>query len=168
MYILLLVIVLLAALLEILSVRDRSDNIYVKVVLSKLQAEPGETIAVKITVKNNGNLPASFIRVYADFPEDVSCRGDLRTEVRKDRLCVPVVFRLRGHQEKTETLEFSSSRRGLQSVSVDDVQTGDFLGIRTSKIHPYIRRQFLVYPEASDSDELPDVSGSFYGEMSAR
>lgn len=168
MWIFLIVILLLAALLESLSLRGGAGCADGDLSLSKTRAEAGERVELTLTARNLGRLPMSYLALRVGFP--LCAQLSEAADVRRDRSLQTVseVFRLWGRRSRSRDLSFSIPKRGVHTVSGRDLARGDFLGLRLSTGRLDCRRTLLVYPPPLRSDALLEALGSEYGEMSAR
>ena len=168
MLIFLIVILLLAALLESLSLRGGTSCVDADFTLSKNRAEPDEPVALTLAVGNRGRLPISYCTVRCGFP--LSAALSEATNVQRDLyLCtVTELFRLWGRQRVERSLPFSVGQRGVHTIAGREVSRGDFLGLRVESGRCATRRVLLVYPRRLESSALLEALGSYCGELTAR
>ena len=168
MWIFLIVILLLAALLEALSLRGGAARADGDFVLSKTRAEAGETVELCLTVRNLGRLPISYLAAKIGFPLTAALPES--ADIRRDRSLATVteVFRLWSRQSRSRALPFAIQKRGVHTISGKSLERGDFLGLQLSTERLDCRRMLLVYPPRLESGALLEALGSECGEMSAR
>ena len=168
MLIFLIVILLLAALLEGLSLRGGTSCVDADFTLSKTRTEPDEPVELTLSVGNLSRLPITYCTVRCGFPLSVSLPEGL--SVHRDLyLCtVSELFRLWGRQRAVRTLPFSVGRRGVHTISGREINRGDFLGLRVETGRCATRRVLMVYPRRLESSALLEALGSYCGELTAR
>ena len=168
MLIFLIVILVLAALLEFLSLRGGTECIDADFSLSKNRCETSDPIELTVTAVNSGRLPISWLTLRIDFPLSAALPADVQVKSDFSQVVVSETFRLWGREKKSRSLSFSVPKRGVHSISGRDVSRGDFLGIRTEEAYFELRRMLLVYPQRLESSALIEALGSYCGELSAR
>lgn len=168
MYVFLIVILVLAALLELMSLRGGSANVRTALELSEKRIEPGAEASLSVTAENVGRLPVSYLCVKPNFPLCASFPGGVSAVRELYFHTVPVVFRLWGRQKKTRQLSFRIEKRGVHRILVSELEKGDFLGLRTVSEQVSLRRDLLVYPSRLESGALLEALGADSGELSAR
>jgi len=168
MWIFLIVILLLAALLESLSLRGGAGCADGDFSLSKTRAEAGETVELDLTARNLGRLPISYLSLRLGFPLSAQLPEDADTRRDRSLLTVTEVFRLWGRRSRSRALAFSIPKRGVHTVAGRELARGDFLGLRLSTGRLDCRKTLLVYPPPLRSSALLEALGSECGEMSAR
>ena len=168
MWIFLIVILLLAALLEALSLRGGAARADGDFILSKVRAEAGETIELRLTVRNLGRLPISYLAARIGFPLTAALPEEADVKLDRSLATVTEVFRLWGRQIRSRSLPFTICKRGVHTISGRTLERGDFLGLRLSTARLDCRRIILVYPPRLESGALLEALGSECGELSAR
>ena len=168
MLVFLVVILLLAALLESLSLRGGTAHVSTALSLDRNHAEPDAPVTLEMSVTNGGRLPISYLALIVGFP--LSAELPAGADVHRDPslLTLHSVFRLWGRQTLRRSMIFSVSRRGVHAVNARAIERGDFLGIRTETERLSIRRELVVYPRPYAHDALTEAMGSYFGELSAR
>ncbi len=168
MLIFLIVLLVLAALLEYLSIRSGTSRIGADFTLSRTRTEIRESVELVIDLRNSGRLPISYGLVRIDcpltavWPEGTSLRRDLT------RCTIEHMFRLWGRRGTERSLPFQMERRGVFTFEGRELVRGDFLGLRLEKSRFDTRRTILVYPPRLNDSRLAEALGSTFGELSAR
>ena len=168
MLLFLVVILLLAALMEYLSLRGGAACVDADFTLSKTRVEPLEDTELITSVRNTLRLPISYCMLRISFP--LSALLPEGTDARRELyLCsVSDVYRLWGRQTKHRSLRFQMKKRGVYAVNGREVCRGDFLGLQLSSGRFDTHRTILVYPPRLESAWLSEALGSYCGEMTAR
>ena len=168
MYVFLIVILVLAALLELLSLRGGAACTNAELTLSVNRTEPGEPVEVTVTAANEGRLPVSYLSVRTVYPLCASIPDvvPVTEELYTREVCE--VFRLWGRQKKTHRMTFCIEKRGVHRILAKEIQKGDFLGVRTVTEQLTLRRDLLVYPRRMEDSALLEALGTDSGEASAR
>jgi len=168
MIIFLIVVLVLAAILEYMSLRGGISGVDVDFSLSTMRSEPGEDITIETRVKNLSRMPVSYLCVRTSYPlcaklpEGVSERGDLC-------LCtVSDIYRFWLKQKISRKMTFSIEQRGVHIIAGKDIQRGDFLGLKSATGNLPQRREVLIYPRRLESSALIEALGNYCGETSAQ
>lgn len=164
----LVVILLLAALLETLSLRGGTARVGVSLGLDRNHTEPDEPVTLDMTVTNGARLPISYLALSVGFPLSATLPAGADVHRDPSLLTLHSVFRLWGRQTLRRSMTFSVGRRGVHAVNARALDRGDFLGLRTETERLSIRKELVVYPRPFAHDALTEAMGSYFGEMSAR
>ena len=167
MVIFLIVILLLAALLEYLSLRVGLSCVDADFVLSKMRTEPDEPVELTVQIGNTGRLPITYGAYSLSFPLSASLPDGIDLRNERDHIAVRDVFRLWGRRSVARSLRFSLARRGVYTVAGRELVRGDFLGIQLTSERFDTRRTVLVYPRRLESSALNQALGSYSGLLSA-
>lgn len=168
MLVFLLVLLLLAALLEYLSLRSGTSCIEADFQLSRNRTEAHTPLELVTTVRNDSRLPISFgalsiaFPLSAVLPENAAVQHELYLTLLTD------TFRLWWKQSVTRTIQFEMDRRGVYTFFGRELSRGDFLGIHLESERFYVRRTLIVYPQRLENDALTEALGAYCGELSAR
>ena len=168
MLVFLIVLLLLAALLEYLSLRSGTSCIEADFNLSKNRTEAHMPIDLTTGVKNTSRLPVSFCALSiacplsAVLPENAAVQRELYLTLLTD------TFRLWWKQSVERTITFTMDRRGVYTFSGRELCRGDFLGVHLQSERFYVRRSLIVYPQRLRNDALTEALGAYCGELSAR
>lgn len=168
MLIFLAVVLLLAALLEYLSIRSGTSPIDADFALSRTRTEIRESVELVTTLRNKGRLPISYGLMRVDCP--FAAVWPEGTVLRRDtsRCTIEHMFRLWGRRSKELRLPFTMERRGVFAFQGRELVRGDFLGLRLENSRFDTRRTLLVYPPRLNSSSLTEALGSSFGALSAR
>ena len=167
MFVFLIVILLLAALLEYLSLRGGLSWVDADISLSKNRTEADAPVELRILIANTGLLPISYglIRISfplcASFPEGADIRRDVRLCTLTD------VFRLWGRRSVQRSITFRIEKRGVYTIAGRELARGDFLGLRLDSGRFDARSTLLVYPPRLESAALQQALGDYSGMLSA-
>ena len=168
MLIFLIVILILAALLEALSLRGSVSSLEADFSISKRSAEPSQAVELQSVVHNAGRLPVSYGVVQIAFPTEADFPE--RTILEHGELSVTVSdpFRLWGRQTVEHRLPFQIDRRGVYHIYGREICRGDFLGLNIKSAHLEGHRTLLVYPPRLSNETLTQALGSDFGDQIAR
>ena len=168
MWIFLVVILLLAALLEYLSLRGGAACIDGDFSLSEKRVEIGEELTLTTAVRNTSRLPVTYCTLQLSFPlsaalpEGVNGKDDLYLRILTD------LFRLWGRGSVERSMRFSMTKRGVFLIAGREIGRGDFLGLKTRTGRFDTRRTVIVYPERLQSGKLTEALGNSCGELTAQ
>ncbi len=168
MLIFLVVLLLLAALLEYLSLRGGAACVDADFKLSKTRTETMEDVELITSVHNGSRLPISYCLLRIAFP--LSAVLPKGTDAKRELyLCsVSDVYRLWGRQTKRRSLKFQMSKRGVYTLKGREISRGDFLGLQLSPGRFDAFQSIIVYPPRLDNETITEALGSYCGELSAR
>ncbi len=168
MAVFLIVVLLLAALFEFLSLRAGAESVDAVFSLSKSRIEIPDTVEIVTKVRNRGRLPISYCLLRVAFP--LSAILPERADVSWDPqfLILSDVHRLWGRSAKEHRMSFRMARRGVYSFIGREICRGDFLGLRVESRHFYIRSSLVVYPQRLESAALSEALGSYCGDIIAQ
>ena len=167
MLVFLIVILLLAALLEYLSLRGGLSCVDADFVLAKKRTEPDEAVELTVRIGNTGRLPISYGAYSLAFPLSASLPDGVDRRNERDHIAVRDVFRLWGRRSVARSLRFSLAKRGVYTVAGKELARGDFLGVQLMTDRFDTRRTILVYPRRLESSALNQALGSYSGLLSA-
>ena len=163
-----LILVALAAGLEVYSKKHALDGLKARKVPEDLLVEPGQPARLHLTVSNQKGWPRplvslklhlgpSFELEEADFiHKDIMGRG--RT--------VQLVTWLRPHQEASWQVEMRLSRRGRYLVEPLYLGSGDFLGLAQMTRQAAGMQELIVPPREAVMPSLDAAMGGLLGELS--
>ncbi len=164
----LIVVLLLAAIVELVSLRDALKRITYYSKPSVRVAEPDSEFTLSVTVENKGKLPISYILAKIRLPMVCVLPEGLTVRDSKFKKECHMVFRFRPLQRIKRELRLKISKRGVYSFDGADVLRGDFLGIRNTIRDYLLSEEVIVYPERTTSDKLLSSVGNYCGEVSSR
>ena len=161
------VLLLLAALLEYLSLRGGLSCVDADFTLSKTRTEPDTPVELTTDVRNTARLPISYGALRIAFPLSASFPDG--ADVRRDpqQCTLSDVFRLWGRRRAVRSLRFSMGRRGVYTLAGRELARGDFLGLQLVSGRFDVRRTLLVYPPRLESAALSQALGAYSGLLSA-
>ncbi len=149
----LVVLVLLGAVFEFLSLKDNLAKISYHAIPSKLGYEPGEVFQLITTVANYGYRAIPLLRLEETFPEGIQNAS---------------LLQIRGRQKITRTVQASLSKRGVYYLEGCRLSCGDFLGVRENTKEIRQREEFVIFPELLQSASVLQALSGYYGDFSAR
>ncbi len=161
------VILLLAALLEYVSLRSGTSCVDVDFRLSDVRTEPEAPIELTSVVSNHGRLPITYLALTFAFPLAASLPEHMEAHKDLQFQTIEETYRLWGRQSVERWMQFSIKNRGVYTVSGKQIGRGDFLGIRTQRAYLDVRRSVLVYPRRLENADLVSALGAISGDMAA-
>lgn len=171
-YVLIFGVILIFAVLEILSLRLSERSVFTRLETDLSLCAPEEEVTLRYTVTNRSFLPLLFVGLSVYFDEDVEvCPPDgtgQKWTLRKDFSGVYAEQRMRlmPHSRRTGVVHFRIRRRGLHTLGLHYVETGDYLGIKTSV--RTVEGTERIVCTAQNWDEEPEFKplGGLLGEVS--
>jgi len=111
---------------------------------NRLTAEVGETVAVHVTVRNQGKLPVPWVLLEDVLPQRALHKPPFGLRLTGNSLKLAV---LRSNQSKTMNYQLECHRRGYFQLGPTVLETGDLFGLhRRYRVgdHP---NYLMVYPK---------------------
>lgn len=167
-------VIILFGVIEFLSLRISEKAVSAHLETDLRLCAPGEEITMRYTVTNNSFLPLFYVCISIHFGGDFYVlppeEGRQKWTVRKDITGTHVKQRmnLMPHQSCTGRVSFRVSRRGLHTFGAYYVETGDYLGIKTSL--RTAEGEERVVCTAHNWEEEPEFNpyGGILGDVSVR
>ena len=103
----------------------------------------GDEVEVKLTIKNQGWLPALWLLLHETYPLSLSITPFFRE-----------VISLPGQATHTLTYKLRARRRGYYQIGPLTVQTGDLLGLNQKEAGRVGSDTLIVYPKIKTMSEL--------------
>ena len=168
-----LAVILCFAALEYLSLFLPARCIQAKVESDLPLCSPDEEITLRYTITNTSFLPMLFVCFSVYFDDTAEIRETEQWQsahVRRDYSGLHVEHRLRlmPHSRYTGRLRFSLGKRGLHSIGKLYLETGDYLGVRSTVRSEDAAQRIIC--TASLQPETPALSplGGLLGDVSVR
>lgn len=168
MYVFLIVVLLLAVLLEYLSIRTGSASANYNFSLSEMRTEPGQEISMICVMKNLSRLPVTYLSVRTSFPLETTLPEGLLINDEHELSYVTDIFRMWGKQKITRSLPFSLEKRGVHTICAKEICRGDFLGLSSDTNILSIIRKVVIFPKRLESTSLVEALGNYCGELAAQ
>lgn len=168
MFLFLIILILLGALMEILSLRRDPSLLEMDYSISTDAAEPGKPFAVQTVLTNKSRIPVSYLAVREYYPEYAVVPDGVTTQAARTGLLVRNICRMKSRRRKKLALEVSISKRGVHIFTADSIEFGDFLGFRVISKKIALQREIVIYPEALENPGLSQALSSFCGDIAAR
>ena len=168
MAIFLIVILVMAALLEYLSMRGGEACVEADFELSGRKTETNTDVELITRVRRLYWLPVSYCEIGIDLPP--SARLPEGADIRRDgnRSTLRDVYRLWSRRPRERRMTIQMEKRGAFLFSGRTVRRGDFLGISLTDERFDVHRTILVYPPRMQSAELSEALGSYSGLLAAQ
>ena len=165
---LLIIIVVLCAILEIISLKRDPEKLEFDYAISVPCTEPGVPFNVQAIVTNKSRVPVSYLSVREVFPAAADVPEHLVYRLRDNDVFIKKVCRLKSSQRKKLTMETSIEKRGVHTFRSDSMEFGDFLGFREILRKIPFFHEIVVYPVRIDYPKLTDALGRFCGDIAAK
>lgn len=138
---------------------------------SKVLLEPGETFALECETRNEGKLPAMFVRVNMYLPQGTSVTeaadGHVVDSGYSNSL-VEMKFSLKGRSKVRRNINMSVGARGVYHVGKLQLGVGDLLGLNENSVFCGDETKIVVMPEMCRDEQVHKVVGGFIGDISVR
>ena len=106
--------------------REWIENISATRECSRLTAQIGDTVAVIVEVKNEGNFPIPWLLLEDSLPRSALLQRPPRIKVKKRRLAIA---RLKSHGQMTMLYQVTFLMRGYYQLGPLLVESGDLFGL---------------------------------------
>ena len=159
--------------LELISLGPAAKRVRVDCRTDLSLAEPDEIITLRYKVCNLSALPKLCLGVSIYFGEDAVIREDAGwMEKYADKNAAGVSFQrhfaLLPHTVATGKVRFSLTKRGVHPIGKLYIETGDFLGFRSSVISQDADRSIICTARLRDEEPETQTLGGLLGEISVR
>lgn len=170
-----LLLAVLAAALEWLSLEHCLDGLEAEAGISRRAAECGETFTITTAVSSRRRLPVLFLHLTERVPGELDAAlegsGAVRHQVLTHEGMVSTLEQtlyVMPRQKVTRTLTASLPRRGRYVMDELTIQAGDFLGLRERSLQLRVRREIVILPPRADLSAFEPAFGNYLGDMSVR
>lgn len=170
MLVFLIILLLVAAGLELSSLRGDLSHIRYECSIDKRSCEPGESFQITSVVANRRRLPVAFLRLEEHLPRELEIVQANTLDLREEKGFLnhySTIF-LMPRQALTRVVTASLPARGRYIFRGAEIYSGDFLGLRELGHSFRLAEEIVVFPPAADLPELEDTLGGFLGEMSVQ
>ena len=158
---------------EVLSLVLDNRHVILRCEADMTLTEPGETVTLTYRVRNTAFWPLCFVGFSVLFPEGVELRED--ESWKQSHAVGSLVGKMYSfetgllpHRVLRGRIRFALTRRGVHSLGKIYVQTGDFLGFRSSVRSFEIPGSIIcTAAPAADAPALEPLGG-FLGDVSVR
>ncbi len=160
MFPLLVIVILVALVLQRISVRSASDagSIRYECKPSVRSCEPGAEFLVFSTVQNHSRFRTPAIRIEEHFPRSLNVleseQFNVKTISEEHRIYYSTVT-LRRRQQIKRSLRASISERGEYVFTYADFHAGDFLGFWENDYRIENDRRIVIYPPRLEGAGIP-------------
>ena len=166
---LVLILVVLAAVLESLSVKDPLRRVTYEVSPSKPAVDPGEAFELISVARNYRRMPVPFVHMKEDLPKEIQILDSKAvTGSSPTHLILESKFYLMPRQGFTRRVPVSLPQRGLYSCTGALLGAGDFLGIKTTWRRFSLEKEIVVLPAPAHCPAELEAVGGFLGDVSVR
>jgi len=171
MLVFLIIIILLAIILQYMSMKNALRGINYNYTCTKHLVEPDEVFDVVTTLTNQSSRFIPFVRLSETIPFRVKVlhsQAKLSVDIGNNLLHISTTYLL-PKSKLDRRLPVSISKRGCYRFRGADVSCGDFLGLEETTERFYIyNNEVVVYPKEAQTDNLHNMFGGFFGDMSVR
>ena len=139
----------------------------------KVLAEPDQTICLTTTVRNISRLPVLYLSLLEYLPGQLNAQEDptwCRKHLKRhyDELSCDTRLFLLPHRRYEKRFRFSLPERGAYPLGKYYLETGDFLGAKSSYRDGQIGQTVVIMPRRAANHEAIRTLGGFLGEISVR
>lgn len=163
----LLMLAVILAVAEYISLRLGLDGVEYDVHPSKTIAEPDEPLQLITVIVNRRRRFLPFIRLNEDVPDALDIVDDRRPfSILDSRGALVSTAYMLPRQKLTRRTDFSVRRRGRFQFQGATLESGDFLGLQTVSRRYDVFRELVILPRSMPSDEVDRLMGGWMGERS--
>ncbi|MBO6054193.1 MAG: DUF58 domain-containing protein [Oscillospiraceae bacterium] len=139
----------------------------------RILTEPEASVCLTTVVRNIGRLPILYLSLLEYLPgrltpleDEAWCRRHLKKHY--DELCCDTRMFLMPHRRCEKQFRFSFPERGSYQLGKYYLETGDFLGAKSTYRDGEINQTVVVMPRLSSDPGVIRILGGFLGEISVR
>ena len=166
-------ILIIATVLEIISLRKSLDHVNLTYDFDMLMAEPDEMITASYQVTNTGRFPIFYLGLSFSFDDGVKiCEDKAWLERHTGRSFTGVnvsrSMSLMPHSSLRGRFRIALTKRGVYRLGRCYLEGGDLLGLNTSVTSFEGEKTIICTAALAESDPKIDVLGGFLGDISVR
>lgn len=170
MIIFLVILVAVVLVLQFFAARRGFKDLEVSVRLASEEAEPGEMCDLTVTFENRTVFFIPYVRYVMILPKHVSSPLGKVSEygVFAGEIHLKDSVWLKPREKLVKHYPVSAEKRGrylFQSIIID---TGDFLGLKSTARKVPVRKEMVVFPRKVSVEKTPEILGGFLGDRSVR
>ena len=170
MILFLVILVIIALLLQVFATRRGMKDLEVSVRLASCEAEPGEETDLAVTFENHTIFFIPYVRYVMILPSGLSSKLGKVIDygVFAGEIHLQGSVWLKPREKLVKHFPVVAEKRGryvLWSIIVD---TGDFLGLKSTSKKVPIFQEMVVYPRKLNAENVPETLGGFLGDRSVR
>ena len=168
MLVFLFVLLILAVILQIISLRDGLDHIRFDFRPSAKEIEPGTRFYLDLAFSNTWYLPVSFLQGDIFVPKALDFPEEAIVEEGNFTNTLTYSTSLGMKKKVTARIPVSAEKRGIHHFTGANLQRGDFFGLYEVGRRWDTTGSILVYPAPMQNHTLLETLGNIYGEMVAK
>lgn len=163
-------VVLIGALAEWLSLRRPVEQVEYRCRPRGLCHEPDQEFVLETILENHGRRSLYGLNVSERFPAGIRTAGGQPEQAPEGErfICVKSVAAIRGRQRLSRKRKVSMPERGHYIFPGATVSSGDFLGLEMKSRKLVQAEELIIYPRREESPELEAVLDGFYGDYAVR
>lgn len=170
MFIFLLIVIVIALVLEWLSLRNPLGQVTYRLEPSKRSVEPGEEFVLRTVLENASPYNVPYLYVEEELPSVVKIKQEkeLRFEAFGKVVRLKNTLFIRKHQRVRRNMPAVIYKRGICYFKKASLRVGDFLGLKEQEKIVEQNRSIVVYPGRLKDERLTQVLSDIMGNISVR
>lgn len=170
MFIFLLIVIIIALVLEWLSLRNPLGQVSYRLEPSKRSVEPGEEFLLRTVIENASPYHVPYLYVEEDLPSVVQIEQDRQLKFESFGKVVRLknTMFIRKHQRVRRNMPAVIYKRGICYFKKANLIVGDFLGLVEKEKQVEQNRSVVVYPGRLEDERLTQVLSDIMGNISVR
>lgn len=167
---LLLILIIIALVMELVSLRRSAIRLNYRLEPSCRSVEQGEEFKLRTTIDNAMNYDIPYLLLEEMIPEGVDLLdGDtLRLIPDGNHTIHQSVIFVKKHQRVRRSVRVAIHRRGIYQFRRATLHIGDFLGIKSTEKVVDQSNSVVVYPRRLEDERLNQVLSDIFGEISVQ
>ncbi len=164
---LLLIVVAVAILLEVKSLRRPVNDVWYHMEPSARSVEQGQVFLLKTTIENRSKHNISYLYVEEAIPEEVELLDGANMELEHEKgyyFHRSILF-MKKRQRLRRNVRVVAHKRGILRFTYAKFQIGDFLGLKELTKRVDFSRSVVVYPVRLQDKRLEQVLSDIMGEI---
>ncbi|MCL2571466.1 MAG: DUF58 domain-containing protein [Defluviitaleaceae bacterium] len=166
MLVVIVVLILLAAVVQRITLAYALKGVTYKAYASQQLVEPNQAFTIYSEIENPKALPELFMELREPVPWEAKIIGNIN--ITGDKRYTTKRFYIMPRQRVISKMELSLPARGNYRLPLAYMYGGDFLGVKSkSKTFPFLKG-IIVMPNRLESPQVTKALGGFLGDVSVR
>lgn len=162
------ILISITFILNTLSIKYGTKNIFYSRKLSKNKIEIGEEFEITTIIENRKAIPITFLRVSERLPNTLSYKFNVNLVETKNSLFHTFFMFAMPYERIKRTYKAIGKKRGGYTFREVNLTVGDFIGLKTSLKEINYLQELVVLPKKIRMEDVLIPYGKYYGDISVR
>lgn len=167
---LLVIVIIIALIMELISLKRSSVELHYRLEPSVRSVEQGQEFKLSSVIENRTNYNIPYLLLRDVLPGEIEIlNAETLTLYWTGGNCIhqSAVF-VKKHQRVKRSIRVAIHERGVYNFCHADLKIGDFLGLKETEKSVEQHRSVVVYPRRLSDKRLEQVLSNIFGEVSVR